>query len=273
MATVENGIVTAKKEGTATITVTTVDGNKTATCNVTVEKEIEPIVATIAYDKTELTDEDVTATITFNKEKVTITNNDGKNTYTFKENGMFTFKYQDNQGNTGEAVAKVTWIDKTTVEVEYSTTEETEEKVIVTIKSEAKLKEIAGWNLSEDGHTLTKEYNKNTEETIYVENENGKVQEVKIKIDNIKENEEENNNPEENNPNNNTQDKNTSNDNMQDKNNTSNNNKTENTKKENVSPGILPHTGNTSILLIAIAIVSIIGIVSYIKIKKYKDVK
>ena len=86
-------------------------------------------------------------------------------------------------------------------------------------------------------------------------------------------NEEENNNPEENNPNNNTQDKNTSNDNMQDKNNTSNNNKTENTKKENVSPGILPHTGNTSILLIAIAIVSIIGIVSYIKIKKYKDVK
>ena len=154
MATVENGLVTAKKAGTATITVTTVDGNKTATCNVTVEKEAEPIIAKVTYDKTELTDEDVTATITFNKENVTITNNDGKNTYIFKENGIFTFKYQDDEGNTGEAIAKVTWIDKTTVEVEYSTTEE---KVIVTIKSEAKLKEIAGWNLSEDGHTLTKE--------------------------------------------------------------------------------------------------------------------
>ena len=240
MATVENGVVTAKKEGTATITVTTVDGNKTATCNVTVEKETEPIIAKVTYDKTKLTDEDVTATITFNKENVTITNNDGKNTYIFKENGSFTFKYQDNEGNTGEAIAKVTWIDKTTVEVEYSTTEETEEKVIVTIKSEAKLKEIAGWNLSEDGHTLTKEYDKNTEETIYVENENGKVQEVKIKIDNIKENQEDNNNPdddnnkpEENNPDDNNQENNKPEENNPDDNNQENNKPEENNPDNN----------------------------------------
>ena len=271
MATVENGVVTAKKEGTATITVTTVDGNKTATCNVTVEKEAEPIIAKVTYDKTELTDEDVTATITFNKENVTITNNDGKNTYIFKENGSFTFKYQDNEGNTGEAIAKVTWIDKTTVEVEYSTTEETEEKVIVTIKSEAKLKEIAGWNLSEDGHTLTKEYDKNTEETIYVENENGKVQEVKIKIDNIKENQEDNNNPDDDNnkPEVNSPDSNNSKDeNIQDKNDILTNIST-----ENLAPGKLPSTGDKSILILAIVIVSIIGLVSYVNIKKYKDVK
>lgn len=36
VATVENGVVTAKAVGTATITVKTVDGNKTATCKVTV---------------------------------------------------------------------------------------------------------------------------------------------------------------------------------------------------------------------------------------------
>lgn len=36
VATVENGVITGKKEGTATITVTTVDGNKTAVCTVSV---------------------------------------------------------------------------------------------------------------------------------------------------------------------------------------------------------------------------------------------
>ena len=38
VATVENGVITAKKEGTAIITVTTEDGNKQVSCNVTVEK-------------------------------------------------------------------------------------------------------------------------------------------------------------------------------------------------------------------------------------------
>ncbi|MGN0824064.1 MAG: Ig domain-containing protein, partial [Candidatus Coproplasma sp.] len=37
VATVANGVVTALKDGTATITVTTADGNHTATCAVTVE--------------------------------------------------------------------------------------------------------------------------------------------------------------------------------------------------------------------------------------------
>lgn len=39
-----SGLVTAKAEGTATITVTTEDGNKTATCEVTVKKEETPDV-------------------------------------------------------------------------------------------------------------------------------------------------------------------------------------------------------------------------------------
>ena len=44
VASVSNGVVTAKSAGTATITVTTEDGNKTATCNVTVtEKTPQPI--------------------------------------------------------------------------------------------------------------------------------------------------------------------------------------------------------------------------------------
>ena len=43
VATVENGVITAKSAGTATITVTTVDGGKSATCTVTVKKAEVPV--------------------------------------------------------------------------------------------------------------------------------------------------------------------------------------------------------------------------------------
>ena len=44
VATVDNGKITAIKAGTATITVTTEDGNKTATCNVTVTEKAPTII-------------------------------------------------------------------------------------------------------------------------------------------------------------------------------------------------------------------------------------
>lgn len=43
VATVANGLVTAVKEGSATITVTTADGGKTATCAVTVTADVVPV--------------------------------------------------------------------------------------------------------------------------------------------------------------------------------------------------------------------------------------
>ena len=45
VASVENGTITAKKEGTATITVTTDDGGKTATCEVTVQPATAPMAS------------------------------------------------------------------------------------------------------------------------------------------------------------------------------------------------------------------------------------
>ena len=77
----------------------------------------EPTRATITYSTEEKTDQDVIATIEFNKSGVTITNNDGKNTYTFTENGSFTFQYKDENDFEGSAVATVNWIDKTPPEV------------------------------------------------------------------------------------------------------------------------------------------------------------
>ncbi|HAB66927.1 MAG TPA: hypothetical protein DCE23_06125, partial [Firmicutes bacterium] len=89
--------------------------------------------AKITYSKNELTNEDVTATVTFDKDGITITNNDGNNTYIFTENGKFKFEYIDKSGNAGVAIAEVTWIDKEapSADVEYSTADLTNQDVTV----------------------------------------------------------------------------------------------------------------------------------------------
>ena len=65
VATVSNGIVTAVKEGTSTITVTTIDGGKTATCAVTVSTDIVPVTGiTIDQGATAEVEEGKTITLT-----------------------------------------------------------------------------------------------------------------------------------------------------------------------------------------------------------------
>jgi len=70
-------------------------------------------VGTIHYSTEGLTNQDVIATITLDDPNATITNNGGSTSYTFTENGSFTFEFADEAGNVGTATATVTWIDKT----------------------------------------------------------------------------------------------------------------------------------------------------------------
>ena len=70
------------------------------------------IEATINYSTTESTTDPVIATVTFNKEGIKITNNEGKNTYEFTDNGEFTFEYVDEAGRIGSITAKIDWIKK-----------------------------------------------------------------------------------------------------------------------------------------------------------------
>lgn len=66
---------------------------------------------TVAYSSTAATNQDVIATLS-TSEPVTITNNGGASTYSFDDNGSFTFEFKDAAGNTGSAVATVSNIDK-----------------------------------------------------------------------------------------------------------------------------------------------------------------
>ena len=104
--------------------------------------------ATLEYSTTELTKDKVVVTIKDFSEEVTITNNGGNNTYTFTENGTFTFEFVDKAGNIGTAKAIVTNIVKEVkpIIVEYSTTERTNKFVTVTLNTQGRQIEILNNN-------------------------------------------------------------------------------------------------------------------------------
>lgn len=116
--------------------------------------------ASIGYSTTEKTNEPVIARLTNPSTKITITNNDGKDTYVFTENGEFKFEFEDEKGNKGTATAKVNWIDKKepTADIKYK------------LSDDKKLMAVLD-NISEDVYLL----DKNNKKTNYVEVKNGKV--------------------------------------------------------------------------------------------------
>ena len=245
VATVNNGVVTAVGEGSANITVTTVDGNKTAVCKITVVDEQEDVISTISYDITDSTNKNVTATITFNRNDVTITNNDGSNQYVFETNGEFTFEYVDSEGNTGTNTARVNWIDKEepVLEIEYENINGGKE-VKVTIKSNEELLEVDGWELSEDRRSMSKTFSANENIVIEVSDLVGNVTEATINVDSIQNSE---NNDNENNTNDNASD---------------------NQEDNTVASGKLPYTGFETIVKIFIGLAIVGSIVFYVRYKK-----
>ena len=116
--------------------------------------------AGIGYSTTEKTNEPVIARLINPSTNITITNNDGKDSYVFTENGSFTFEFEDEQGREGTATAKVDWIDKKgpDADVEYKLGDD---KKLIAILD----------NISEDVYLLDKNNNK----TNYIEVANGKV--------------------------------------------------------------------------------------------------
>ena len=88
------------------------EGNRSGITYEIIKVNKTGIEATINYSTTESTTDPVIATVTFNKEGIKITNNEGKNTYEFTDNGEFTFEYVDEAGRIGSITAKVDWIKK-----------------------------------------------------------------------------------------------------------------------------------------------------------------
>ena len=70
------------------------------------------VVATISYSLETVTNTSVVATLQVDQ-AVTVTNNGGEFSYTFTEDGSFTFQFTDQYGNADSATALVDWIDQT----------------------------------------------------------------------------------------------------------------------------------------------------------------
>ncbi len=116
--------------------------------------------AGVAYSTTETTNGKVIARLVNPSTKITITNNNGSDTYIFDENGTFTFEFEDEYGITGSAVAKVDWIDKSIPDANIEYELDSNHKISISLD-----------DITEDVYLL----DKNNKPINYVEVQNKKV--------------------------------------------------------------------------------------------------
>lgn len=217
---------------------------------------------TVSYSTTSETTDEVTATLTVD-DGVTVTNNDGKKTRVFKENGTFVFEFEDSNGNKGTAEAKVTWIKAKNTDtpekkelkgtINYSTTKETSDKVIATLTVDS------GVTITNNGGRNTHTFTQNGEFTFTFKDNDGNEGKATAKVTWIKKAENTNTNS------NNTNTNNTN----------TNNNKNVNTNKTvndtTVSGNKIPKAG-AKMLILPVIVFVVLGYVSYIKYLKYKEI-
>ena len=128
------------------------------------------------------------------------------------------------------------------LEIKYSTTEPTEENVIVTIIANEEIQIPDGWIEGEDKNIIYKEYDANTEEIVVIKDLVGNETEANIKIENI----------------------------IKKGNNGQNDDQT--SGDETLADKEYPAAGIGKILLICIGVIIITGTIGFIKNKKYKNI-
>lgn len=146
-----------------------------------------PLKATITYNPSndKKTNQNVTATIHFNNDdrEIKITNNDGKDTYTFEQNGEFTFEFMDKYEVEGTATAVVQNIDKEPPVIISNNQVASSDRVEVKIEVNEKINKIDGWEFVEleNGYIqISKIYYENTEEDLELTDEAGNTTKLKI---------------------------------------------------------------------------------------------
>ena len=163
-------------------------GNKgTATAKIDWIDKTEP-KATIQFNTTALTNENVVATLSFDKDNITILSNDVQisenpidksKTITFLENGTFELKFADELGNIGTKTITVDWIDieAPTAEFEFNTTHLTDGEVIATLKPSEEV------TVTNNGGSDTYAFVKNGEFTFEFVDIAGNPGEATVKVD------------------------------------------------------------------------------------------
>ena len=153
---------------------------------------ISPTV-TVTYSTKELTNQNVTVTLTASEEVQAIAG------WTLSEDKkILTKQYEQNvaneeiiikdiAGNETKQKIAISNIDKMApaIFLIYSTIEKTDQNVLVTIKTNEEIQAIEGWTISQDKKQLSKEYTRNTTETITIKDIAGNETKQTITINNI----------------------------------------------------------------------------------------
>ncbi len=156
--------------------------------------ELDQIFNPVELSKshTELSNQDVTVTITADEPLQSISGwdlsaDEMSLTKVYTENTTEVVTVYDRLGNDQQVTVTIDNIDKATniPQVSYSTTEPTNQSVMVTIIADEKLQPVSGWNLSADEMSLTKEYTANITENITIYDLFGNAQTLTISITNI----------------------------------------------------------------------------------------
>lgn len=166
-------------------------GNEKETTHKIIVDTIKPEIK-VSYSNKDITNENIVVTLISNEElkKIegwTLSEDKKQLVKTFTENTNIELQVNDLAGNYTLVNILVENIDKDKpeVEIEYSTTSQTNEPVIVTIKANEKIKEIEGWELSSDKMSLTKTFAENTTQTITITDLAGNKTTESIVIANI----------------------------------------------------------------------------------------
>ena len=177
---------------TENVTIKDLAGNTTTVTVKIANIEKTELTAVVTYSITELTNQNVVATIKANKQLQaisgwTLLSDKQTMTKTYTGNKTETVTIKDLAGNTATVTVKIANIDKTvpTAQVSYSITELTNKNVVVTIKSNEQLQAISGWTLSADKMTLTKTYTVNATENVTIKDLAGNTTTVTVKVANI----------------------------------------------------------------------------------------
>lgn len=154
--------------------------------------DTEDLIYTTDISNEEITNQNVTVKIIANKELKPVDgwNLEGNNkilTKEYSENANEIITISDMIGNQKQVQINITNIDKEKPEIEvvYSNQLPTNQNVQVTIKANEQIKEIEGFEISNNKKELTKEYEANIKETITVTDLAGNTQTKEISIENI----------------------------------------------------------------------------------------
>ncbi len=135
--------------------------------------------AQLEYNITTLTNEDVVVKLVNPSKEIKITNNNGSDTYTFTENGEFTFEFEDIYGNKNTLTAIVDYIDKIApvAKLTYSTISYTKNPVTVTLTSDEEIT-----ILNNDGSN-TYTFTENGEFEFIIQDKAGNESRIVAKVD------------------------------------------------------------------------------------------